>query len=353
MNSLKWALLGGAALVALGLAACGGNDATPGEDLNSNLVLITHDSFLFPEDLIRRFEDENDATVTILQKGDGGSMLTSVILTKDNPEGDLVFGVDNTFLSRALDNDIFQEYESDVLGDIPDEFHVEGNLVTPIDYGFVNFNYDIDGLAERELDPPASLEDLADPKWKGLVVVENPASSTPGLAFLLTTISHFGEDGYLDWWRSMRENDIQVTDGWETAYYTNFSLYGGGQPIVLSYSTSPAFEQIFAEPPRDDAPSANITPEGAVFRQIEYAGILKNADNPNLAGKFIDFLLSPPAQSVFPDNMGVFPVNPDARFTEAFTTFGAVDVAVVDMDSDEIAENRDRWISEWTDTVLR
>ena len=186
----------------MALGACGGDDdGAPLVDKNTNLVLITHDSFTFPEELIEQFEADNVATVTILAKGDGGSMLTSVILTKDNPEGDLVFGVDNTFLSRALDNDIFQRYESSLLDHVPDELHVKNNLATPIDFGFVNFNYDITALADAGLDPPARLEDLTDPKWKGLVVVENPASSTPGLAFLLTTIAYFGEDDYLDWWQ--------------------------------------------------------------------------------------------------------------------------------------------------------
>ena len=343
------------AIATLGIfvAACGGDDGGPKEDANTNLVLITHDSFAFPEELIQQFEADNGATVTILKKGDGGAMLASIILTKDNPEGDLVFGVDNTFLSRALDEKIFQSYESAALSSVPDEFHVKDNFATPIDFGFVNFNYDIAALEEAGLAPPTSLDELTDPKWKGLVAVQNPASSTPGLAFLLTTIAYFGEDGYLDWWQAMRDNDIQVTDGWTTAYYTNFTLYGGGQPIVLSYSTSPAFEQLFADPPRDDAPTGNVLPAGAVFRQIEYAGILKNADNPNLAGKFIDFLLSPAAQAAFPDYMGVFPANSEATVTEAFTRFGSVDVDIAQVSSEDIAEHRDEWITDWTNTVLR
>lgn len=341
-------------LVGLLAAACGDDDDSgPKQDANNNLILITHDSFTLPEELIEQFEAENDATVTILAKGDGGTMLTSIIVTKDNPEGDLVFGVDNTFLSRALDNGIFQSYESALLKNVPDELHVKDNLATPMDFGFVNFNYDIAALDAANLEPPTMLEDLTDPKWKGLVVVQNPASSTPGLAFLLTTIAYFGEDDYLDWWRAMRDNDIQVTDGWNTAYYTNNSLYGGGQPIVLSYSTSPAFEQLFAEPPRDDAPTGNVLPAGAVFKQIEYAGVLKNADNPILAGKFIDFLLSPAVQSAFPISMGVFPLNENATVPEAFTKFGSVDVPVAEISGDDIAERRDEWISDWTNTVLR
>ncbi len=354
MKKSTFLLLLAMGLLGLLATACGDdNGSSTNEDANSDLVLITHDSFSLPEELIEQFEADNGATVTILAKGDGGTMLTSVILTKDNPEGDLVFGVDNTFLSRALDNDIFQRYESALLDDVPEEFRVKGNLVTPMDFGFVNFNYDIAALGAANLDPPQKLEDLTDPKWKGLVVVQNPASSTPGLAFLLTTVAYFGEDNYLDWWKAMRDNDIQVTDGWETAYYTNFSLYGGSQPIVLSYSTSPAFEQLYAEPPRDDAPSGNITPDGAVFRQIEYAGVLKNADNPNLAGKFIDFLLSPETQAAFPDFMGVFPVNSKATVTEAFTKFGSVNVDVAEISDDEIAKHRDEWISDWTNAVLR
>ncbi len=337
-------------VTALGLllAACGGDDG------DKTLTVITHDSFNLSEDLIRQFEAEHGARVKLLPKGDAGSMTTSLVLTRGKPEGDVAFGVDNTFLSRALDEGVFEKYESPLLEKVPAEFKTEGGgFVTPIDYGYVNFNYDIAALEKRGVEPPKSLEDLTGPKYRGMTVVENPASSSPGLAFLVATVAYFGEDRYLDWWRAMRANGLVVTDGWETAYYTNFSLHGGEQPIVLSYATSPAFEQLFADPPRDDAPTANLLPPKGVFRQVEYAGVLKGTKQRDLARKFIDFLLSVPVQEDIPGQMAVYPVNAEAKVPEAFVKFSEVTVPAADISAADIAANRQKWIDEWTKVVLR
>ena len=336
------------ALVAgvLAIAACG-------EDDPRTLTVITHDSFNLSDELMRQFEEENDVTVRLLPKGDAGAMLTSLILTRRNPEGDLAFGVDNSFLSRALLEGVFEEYESPLLARVPSNLRPASSFVTPVDYGYVNFNYDIGWFEANGVEPPETLEDMLKPEYRGLVVVSNPASSSPGLAFLMATIEYFGEDQYLNWWRGMRENGLVVVDGWSTAYYTNFTRAGGGQPIVLSYATSPAFEQIFADPPQDEAPTANILPRLGVFRQVEYAGILAGTRNRELAEKFIDFLLSVPVQEDIPGQMAVYPVNQDAAVPDAFTRFSQVDVEVAEMTPERIADGRQRWIDEWTREVLR
>lgn len=340
-------------LVALTLvaaaAACGDDDGD-----GKTLTLITHSSFNLSDGLIQQFERDNGVTVKILPRGDAGAMVTTVILARDHPEGDVVFGVDNTFLSRALDAGVFEPYSSPLLAKVPDAFKAEaGNYVTPIDYGYVNLNYDIDALRKANLPPPATLEELTDAKWKGKVVVENPASSSPGLAFLIATVDYFGADHYLEWWKAMRANGLVVADGWEVAYNTNFSLKGGQQPIVLSYASSPAFEQLFADPARDDAPSGNILPAKGVFRQVEYAGVIKGTKNRDLARKFIDFLLSKAVQEDVPLQMAVYPVNSDAALPDAFEKFGKVTVAVANVSAADIAKNREKWIDEWTKAVLR
>lgn len=339
-------LMGAAALAFV--AACGGDD-----DGGGTLTLVTHDSFNLSEDLIARFEEEHEVTVQLLPKGDAGSMLTGLILTKGNPEGDVAFGVDNTFLSRALEEGVFEEYESGLLDVVPEDLRPDSPFVTPIDYGYVNFNYDIAWFDENDLEPPATLEDLLKPEYEGRVVVSNPASSSPGLAFLIATVDYFGEDGYLEWWRGMRENGMAVVDGWETAYYTNFTRAGGEQPIVLSYATSPAFEQMFADPPSEDSPTANIVPPKGVFRQVEYAGIIEGTDNRDLAEAFIDFLLSVPVQEDIPGQMAVYPVNSEAGVPDAFTRFSEVTVPVAKVSPDTIAANRQQWIDDWTQAVLR
>ncbi len=339
-------LAGGMALTVA--SACGG-----GNDGDATLTVVTHDSFNLSEELIAEFEEEHDVTVQLLPKGDAGSMLTSLILTKGNPEGDVAFGVDNTFLSRALDEGVFEEYESPARENVPENLRPDSSFVTPIDFGYVNFNYDIAWFEENDIAPPTTLEELLLPEYEGLVVVSNPASSSPGLAFLIATVEYFGEDGYLDWWQGMRENGLAVVDGWETAYYTNFTRAGGEQPIVLSYATSPAFEQMFADPPSEDSPTANILPAGGVFRQVEYAGILSGTENREHAEAFIDFLLSVPVQEDIPGQMAVYPVNSEAAVPDAFARFSEVTVPVAEVGPETIAANRQQWIDDWTRTVLR
>ncbi|MCC6568953.1 MAG: thiamine ABC transporter substrate-binding protein, partial [Anaerolineales bacterium] len=226
----------------------------------ATLTVMTHDSFAVSEDVVKAFEDSNNVKVVFLPSGDAGSMLNKAILTKDAPLADVMFGVDNTFLSRALDEDIFESYASPELQNIPDEFKLDpSNRATPVDYGDVCINYDKKYFAEKNLPVPQSLEELMEPEYNGLLVVENPATSSTGLAFLLATVAHYG-DSFPDYWRALKDNGVVVADGWETAYYTNFSGSSGKgpQPMVVSYASSPAAEVIFAETPLDDAPTASI-----------------------------------------------------------------------------------------------
>ena len=337
-------------LALIAFSACGSDDSSG----SKTLTLVSHDSFNISEDLLKQFERDNGVTVKVLKKGDAGAMVTSLIFTKKKPEGDVTFGVDNTFLSRAIDADLFAPYSSPLLTKVANDLQADGsNRVTPIDYGYVNFNYDIAALKKANLAVPQRLEDLADAKYKGLVAIENPATSSPGLAFLVATVDYFGKDGYLAWWKQMRENGLVVVDSWETAYNTNFTLKGGKQPIVLSYATSPAFEQMFAEPKRDDAPTGNILPPKGSFRQVEYAGILRGTKNEALARKFIDFLLSKAVQEDIPGQMAVYPVNNEAAVPAAFGKFSKVESAPAKVSAADIAANRDKWIADWTNTVLR
>jgi thiamine transport system substrate-binding protein len=258
--------------------------------------------------------------------------------------------VDNTFLSRALDGDIFEVYPSPVLANIPDEFKLDpSNRALPVDYGDVCINYDKKYFADKNLPVPQSLEDLAKPEYKDLLVVESPATSSPGLAFLIATRAHFG-DGYLDYWKSLKENGTVVVDGWETAYYTNFSASSGKgpQPMVLSYASSPAAEVVFASEPLTDSPTASIVAADTCFRQIEFVGILKNGQNKPLAQKFVDFMLSQKFQEDMPLNMFVYPVNKDAKLPEAFVKYAQVAEQPAAMSYDEISKNRDAWIEAWS-----
>jgi len=226
------------------------------------LTVMTHSSFAVSESVLTAFEEANNIKVTFLASGDAGTMLNQAILTKDSPLADVLYGVDNTFLSRALDAGIYEPYESPLLGNVPAEFRLDPtNRAIPIDFGDVCINYDRAFFAKNEITVPQSLEELTAPQYNGMLVMENPATSSTGLAFLLATISHFGEGNYLDYWRGLRANGLIVVNDWETAYYTNFSGSSGHgpQPMVVSYGTSPAAEVVYGDTLLTEAPTASCT----------------------------------------------------------------------------------------------
>ena len=338
------------------LASCTSQEtATPQSTEPQTLTVMTHDSFAVSEAVVKSFEEANNAKIVFLQSGDAGAVLNKAILTKDAPLADLLFGVDNTFLSRALEAEIFEAYDSPALQEISDEFKLDSsNRALPVDYGDVCVNYDKAYFAEKNIAVPKNLEDLTNPEYTELLVVENPATSSTGLAFLLATIAHYG-DGFTDYWSALKENGVVVVDGWETAYYTNFSGSSGHgpQPMVVSYGSSPAAEVVFAETPPDDAPTASIIGPDTCFRQIEFVGILKRTERRALAEKFVDFMLGKQFQEDMPLQMFVYPVNPTAALPEEFVKYAQIPEQPASLSPDEIAANRDRWIQEWTDIVLK
>jgi thiamine transport system substrate-binding protein len=336
-------------IIVLALSACGPQG--PAE-----LTVMTHDSFAASEEVVQAFEEANNVQVIFLASGDTGAALNKAILSRDAPLADVFYGVDSTFLSRALEADIFEPYQSPALANIPDRFKLDPeNRLLPVDFGDVCINYDKAYFAENDLPVPASLEDLLKPEYNGLLVVENPATSSPGLAFLLATVAHFGDPGYLDFWAALRDNSLVVVNDWETAYYTNFSASSGQgpQPMVVSYGSSPPAEVIFAQAPLDDAPTASIIAPDTCFRQIEFVGILQEIEQRELAEKFVDFMLSQQFQEDMPLQMFVFPVNEDASLPEEFVQYAHIPDQPAELDPDDIAANREAWIAAWTETVLR
>jgi thiamine transport system substrate-binding protein len=349
---LKILLIGSVA--ALSLAACTQAQSTATPAGPRTIRLMTHDSFAVSDEVISAFEAENNAVVEILPSGDAGAALNQAILSKGNPLADVLFGVDNTFLSRALDAGIFEPYDSPALGNIPAKFQLDPqHRLLPVDYGDVCINYDRAWFAEHDVAPPAYLEDLLKPEYKGLLVVENPATSSPGLAFMLATIGHFGAEDWLSYWSGLRQNDVLVTSGWEDAYYGQSTWAGGGErPLVVSYATSPAAEVYFAETPIEEPPTGNVLGRGACFRQIEFAGILSGTQNQDLAEKLVDFLLGQRFQEDIPLQMFVFPVLEQAQLP-GFYRWAETPSQPAEVDAQAIQANRETWINRWTDTVLR
>jgi thiamine transport system substrate-binding protein len=319
------------------------------------LYVMVHDSFAISEGVKAAFEKQNNTNLIFIKSGDVGVALNKAILTKDSPQADVFYGVDNTFLSRAVQAGIYDPYASPLLSKIPEEFKLDPhNGALPVDYGDVCINYD-KSIIGPKLPVPQSLDDLLKPDYKGQLVVENPATSSPGLAFLLATVSYFGPDKYLDFWRGLKANGVEIVDSWETAYNTNFSAAAGkgSQSMVVSYGSSPAAEVVYASPPVTESPTASIVAPGTCFRQIEFVGILKGTKNRVLAEKFVDFMLSVPFQQDMPLQMFVFPVNPEAKLPDVFTQNVQVPEKPVQMNPDEIASNRQTWINAWTQVMLR
>ncbi len=319
------------------------------------LTLMTHDSFNISKMLVASFEKDNNVKLRFLKSGDAGAALIQAILAKDNPLADVFFGVDNTFLSRALTAGIFIPYRSPLLAAIPTHLQLDKeNRLLPLSFGDVCLNYDKEWFKKNNLNPPADLIDLLQPEYKGLTVVENPATSSPGMAFLLATIGRFGTDGYLDFWKMLRANDVLVASGWKDAYYGHFTAASkGNRPIVVSYASSPAAVVHYAKTPLTEAPTAAVVGDRTAFRQIEFIGILKGSKEPELAGKLIDFMLSLPVQEDIPLQMFVFPANSAARLPEVFTKHAVVPEKTAEIAPSEIETNRDKWLEAWTNAVLR
>ena len=337
-----------AALAATGLlfAACGQTaEAGP-------LRLLTHDSFDVSTEVLERFTEETGIAVEVVPLGDAGSALNRVILTADDPEGDVLFGVDSTFLTRALDADIFLPHRAAGLDLVDPALVPADDRVTPVDFGDVCINYDIAWFEAADLPVPTDLAALADPAYAGLLAVQNPATSSPGLAFLLGTIERLGEDRAFDLWARLRENDVLVTDGWSEAYYGAFThASDGDRPLVVSYASSPPAEVLFATEPTDVAPTGVIL--DTCYRQIEYAGVLAGTDRPDDARALVDFLLSPTFQADVPLTMFVFPVRTDVELPEVFQAHALLPERPLTMEPARIDAGREDWIARFTATVLR
>lgn len=333
------------------------------------ITVMTHGSFALPTELIEQFTADTGIQVVFLPAGDAGEVVNRAILTKARPIADLLYGIDDSLLERARAERLFEPYRSPALAGVPEALRFsDQNLVTPVDVGWVVPNYDVDWFASRDLAAPSSLAQLADPAYRDLLVVQNPATSSPGLAFVLATVASFGDPAagvtgtstafagdWLEFWEALRDNGALVSDGWTDAYYTLFSRYGGNRPLVVSYATSPAAEVIFAEQPLATSPTANLECAGCAYRQIEAIGILAGTKERAAAQAFIDFMLSLPVQEAIPLAMFVHPVVAEAGLPPEFSSFAelAPGVSAAPLPSALIQSEQARWLSQWTAVVLQ
>lgn len=342
-----------ASVLTLGsLSACslvgGGDDEASGDA--GTVVLLTHESFALPDELVEEFEAANDVELEIRQPGDAGAVVTEIGLNPDDAGADVVFGVDNTFASRLLDADALETWD----GDLPpgaEQHRLDGeDRLVPVDTGNVCVNVDTAWFAAEGVAEPETLEDLASPTYAPLFVTPGPVDSSPGLAFLLATVAAYGEDGWQDYWTRLVDNGVKVVDGWSDAYYVDFTAAGENptRPIALSYDSSPA-----ATVTEDGSATTTRALLDTCFTQVEYAGVLRGADNPEGADALVSWLLSTEVQEALPDNMYVYPVSEDAALPEEWAEFTERPTDPFTLPADEIAADRETWIGEWRDVVAR
>jgi thiamine transport system substrate-binding protein len=343
------------ALAALGLtvSACStmGEQSEDEATTSGEVVLVTHDSFVLPPKLIRQFEDESGFDLVVRAAGDAGTLTNKLVLTKDDPTGDVAFGVDNTFASRALDEGVFAPYDFEQPAGV-DDFELPGDdnhALTPVDNANVCVNVDDTWFAEHDLAPPATLDDLTDPAYKDLFVLPGAATSSPGMAFLLATIAEYG-DAWPGYWEDLMANGAQLTSGWSDAYEVDFTQGGGkgDRPIVLSYDSSPAFTV-----PEGSDTSTTSALLDTCFRQVEYAGVLEGAKNVPGAEALVRFLVGPQVQAALPESMYVFPVVADTKLPAEWASYAEQPTEPYAVDPADIAENRDDWLREWSDVTSR
>ncbi len=310
--------------------------------------LVTHDSFSVSDGLFDNFTLDTGIEVEVIKGGDAGEVVARAVLSSDQPEGDVLFGIDNTFLQRGLDAELFLPYQSPGLASVPDELELDPEgRVTPIDVGDVCINYWTDQVPEA----PTDLDDLTDPAFAGSFVTPDPETSSPGFAFLLATIARYGEDGWEDYWRRLRDGGVTVTPGWTEAYYGEFVAGGGDKALVTSYASSPVAEVLFATEPLETAPTEVLI--DSCFRQIEFAGVLAGTEVEPAARQLIDFMLSETFQADIPLNMFVAPANADVPVPELYRAHAAEVVDPLTISPAEIEANRSDWTERWAEIVLR
>lgn len=293
------------------------------------LTVVVHDSVVITDQQLAEFKSQTGITVELVKAGDAGAMTNKIILTKEQPIGDMFYGIDNTFIGAAEEAKVVRDYKA-------------------IDFGDVCFNYDRQWFATHEQAAPESIDDLLKPEFRGLTVVENPTSSSTGLAFLAATVGKYGDAGWQNYWQALKANDVRIDAGWEDAYNVSFSGSAGkgNYPIVLSYSSSPAFEL------EADGTSRTVSIDDGCFRQTEYAGLISGGSQVEGAKKFIDFLLGDSFQKSIPDSMYMYPVSTTVAVPEAWANNAPAAINAVSVSAKAISSFRSTWLKAW-DAIFR
>lgn len=313
--------------------------------------LAVHDSFDLPKEILVEFEQKHDAKVSLIKMGDGHEMLNRLIITRSSaPLADAVFGIDNNTIAKAKEAGILAKKQPESAKTV-----VKLSHALPVDYGFITLNYDKKWFADKKIPLPKTLADLSKPAYKNLLVMPNPGTSTPGLAFLLANISGMGEEAAFKWWADMRKNGVKITKGWSDAYNTEFTLNGGSRPIMVGYASSPAAEVFYSEGKLTQPNMGNLFLKGGSYLQVEGAAVLNNAKEPELAAKLVQYLQGPSVQQNVFSYMWVYPA---VKGTTAhpMTVHAQVPTKAqqtAQLSSQRVNARQKDWVNRWVRTVIK
>ncbi len=332
------------------LTSCGDG---PDQPAAREVVLVTYDSFALPEAAAAAFEEATGFRIRVVTGGDSGSVLTSALLRAGAPDGDVIFGIDGASASRVLAEDLLEPFVPAAVGSgaVPDALRLPGelaDLLTPVDTGDVCVIADAEWFAARGLEAPRTLADLTDPRFRDLLVVQSPVTSSPGLAFLVGTVAAEGE-GWPAYWERLRDNGVRVRPSWDDAYNTDYTVSGGDRPLVVSYASSPPAEVVFSEGTRT-APASTVLVDTCV-RQVEYAGVLRGAPNPEGARQLVEFMLDPEWQAELPLTNFVLPAVTGTPLPATFEQFAARPTDPLTLPADRIGAERDDWVERWRELL--
>ncbi len=330
--------------VSAAVTACSLSDGSSGQQQTPTVTLVTHDSFAAPQEVLDAFQKQSGIKITVLKQGDAGALTNKLVLTKANPIGDVAYGVDSTFASRALAEGVFEPYTSPEADRGPQLYAIDQeHRLSAVDLGDVCINVDTRYFAAKGIAAPTSYDDLADPKYKDLMVAEDPATASPGLAFLLGTVAKFGEQGWHEYWTKLKANGLKVDSGWEEAYTKDFSGSSGKgpRPIVVSYASSPAAEV------GDDGKPRTKALLDTCYRQVEYAGVLAGGKQVENARKVVDFLLSQQFQVTVAPNMYVYPARQGVDLPGVWAQVAPLPQKPQTLPADKVQAGREKWIGEW------
>ena len=313
--------------------------------------LVTYEAFALPEAAAAAFEEETGASIEVIATGDANTMLSKALLSAGAPEGDVIFGIDSLSAAEAASEPLLEKWLPTEAADLPAGIAppaVVADSLTPIDTSEVCVNADAGWFAQSQLAVPETFEDLAGADYSELLSVQSPVTSSPGTAFLAGTVEEFGEDGFEAYWQRLADNGVRISPSWDDAYYGDYTVNGGDRPMVVSYASSPPAEVVFSEGERTEPVSVVL--ESTCVTQVEYAGVLSGAAEPELARELVEFMLGEQWQSELPLTNFVYPAT-DVPLPAEFQQWAPRPADPVVPDVEAVARARDEWLERWRSTM--